>query len=167
MAGQGAAQVQPKTFLVIGDGEHGKDTAGRMLAEIIGRPYASSSEFCAQKAIYPLMADMYPDWRACYEDRRNYRRLWYHAIAAYNLRPGPSLAEQVLEKHGAYVGMRKRSEFEASRHLFDVVLWVDRSKVEAPEEKGSQDLGPADADFVLDNNGSKAFLEAQIRALSA
>ncbi|PCJ08768.1 MAG: hypothetical protein COB16_06660 [Rhodobacteraceae bacterium] len=165
MTGWGANQPQPKTFLVLGDGRHGKDTAGRMLAEITGRPYASSSEFCAQKAVFPLVSDLYPNWRACYGDRVNHRKLWFHAIAAYNQRPGPSLAEEVLVDHGAYIGMRNRAEFTASRHLFDLVLWVDRSEHVPRESRASMELGPGDADIILDNNKDLDHLEAQVRAM--
>lgn len=150
--------------LVIGHGRHGKDTAGKMLAQITGKPYASSSEFAAQKAVFPVLADLYPDWVACYEDRHRHRELWFHAIAAYNLRPGPMLAEQILHDHGTYVGMRKRAELERSRSLFDLVLWVDASERLPCEPETSMELTPDDADLVLDNNGSTDHLRAQIEA---
>lgn len=148
--------------LIIGHGRHGKDTAAAMFAEITGYSFVSSSEFAAQKAVFPLVADIYPDWRAAYEDRANHRALWYHAIRAYNLRPGPMLAEQILENHDIYVGMRSRAEFERSRELFDLVVWVDRSEVLPPEDNGSNELTPEDADWLLDNNKSLEHLEAQI-----
>lgn len=152
-------------ILIIGHGDHGKDEAGRMVADQLGVSYVSSSEFCAQKAVYPLMADLYPDARACYADRRNHRALWYHAIKAYNLRPGPMLAEQILLDHGIYVGMRARAEFERSRHLFDLVVWVDRSENRPPEPLASNELTAEDADFVLDNNGCLDALEANVCAM--
>ena len=150
-------------YLVIGHGGHGKDTAGQMIAEAIGQSWVSSSEFCAQKAVYPLMRDFYPDWRACFEDRRNHRALWFHAIRAYNLRPGPMLAEQILRDHAIYVGMRARAEFERVRGQFDQVLWVDASARVPPEPDVSMELTAADADVVLDNNGSLEALEAQVQ----
>lgn len=163
---QAVAVPQPRC-LVIGHGSHGKDTAGEALAAVLGRPYASSSEFAAQKAVYPLLSDIYPDWRACYRDRRRHRALWFHAIAAYNLRPGPTLAEQILVDHCAYIGMRKRAEFEAVRALFDLVLWVDASKRLPPEPCGSMELTAADADVVLDNNGAPEALPGQVAAAVA
>ncbi|MBL4807304.1 MAG: hypothetical protein JKY31_08445 [Rhodobacteraceae bacterium] len=151
-------------FLVIGHGRHGKDTVGEMLAALTGRPFASSSEFAAQKAVFPLMVDQYETWQDCYADRANFRELWFHAIAAYNLRPGPSLAEQVLAEHGTYVGMRKRREFESTRHLFDQVIWVDRSDHLPLEPMGSMELTAGDADFVMDNNGDLLQLQAKVAA---
>jgi len=153
-------------LLVLGHGRHGKDTAAEILAAEAGLSKVSSSEFCAQKAVWPLVADLYPDWRAAYDDRHNHRELWFHAIRAYNLRPGPSLAEQILADHDIYVGMRSRAELAATRHLFDAVIWVDRSAVLPPEPEASIEIAPSDCDLVLDNNGDLADLRAACRALA-
>jgi hypothetical protein len=141
-------------ILIIGHGRHGKDTVGDFLAEIFGLPVKSSSEFVAERAVFPLVSDLYPDWRACYEDRASHRELWFHAIRAYNLRPGPMLAQQMLVDFDVYTGMRSRAEFERARACFDHVLWVDRSSHLPPETGGSMELIAADASEVIDNNGS-------------
>jgi hypothetical protein len=151
--------------LIIGHGRHGKDTVGDMLRARFGLRVASSSEFCAQKAIFPLVADLYPDWQACYADRASHRDLWFHAIRAYNLRPGPMLCQQILEDHDVYTGMRSRAEFERARGFFDLVVWVDRSDHLPPEPVASMELTADDADWILDNNGDLAGLEAEITAL--
>lgn len=148
--------------LIIGHGRHGKDTAAAMFAAATGYSFVSSSEFAAKKAVFPLVSDLYQDWRAAYADRANHRDLWYHAIRAYNLRPGPMLAEQILADRDIYVGMRSRAEFERSRQLFDLVIWVDRSEVLPPEPNGSNELTADDADWLLDNNHTLEHLEAQI-----
>jgi hypothetical protein len=148
--------------LIIGHGRHGKDAAGAILSARHGLRSCSSSEFAARHAIFPIVSDIYPNWRACYADRGAHRALWFHAIAAYNLRPGPSLAAQVLVRHDIYTGMRKRAEFDLSRALFDCVLWIDRSAHEAPEGGGSMELCAADADVVIDNNGALHDLEANL-----
>lgn len=151
-------------LLLIGHGRHGKDTAGDMLAALCGFRVVSSSEFAAQKAVFPLMQDFYPDWRACFEDRANHRALWFHAIAAYNLRPGPMLAEQILVDHDIYTGMRSRAEFDRSRQLFDLVVWVDRSRELPPEPGASMELTADDADLILDNNSDLAHLARQVKS---
>jgi hypothetical protein len=153
-------------LLIIGHGRHGKDTAGDLLAPY-GFRKVSSSEFAACKAVFPLVSDLYPDWRAAYADRHNHRDLWFHAIRAYNLRPGPTLAEQILEEHEIYTGMRSRAEFNLSRRFFDAVVWVDRSEILPPEPGGSMELTAEDADHVLDNNGSPEDLVESVRALAA
>jgi len=149
-------------LLVIGHGRHGKDTAAEILADLCGLRFVSSSEFAAQKAVFPLVSDLYEDWRAAYADRHAHRELWYHAIRAYNLRPGPSLAEQILAGHEIYTGMRSRAEFEQSRKIFNRVIWIDRSEKEPPEPEGSMELCAADADWVVDNNGCLTYLRGQI-----
>jgi hypothetical protein len=155
---------RPKV-LIIGHGRHGKDTAGAILARLAGLSFVSSSQFACEKAVFPLVADLYEDAAACYNDRGAHRALWHHAIAAYNLRPGPCLAAQILAGHDVYVGMRRRAEFDATRALFDLVVWVDRSQVEPPEPADSNELSPADADLILDNNAGLGFLTAQIARL--
>lgn len=163
----GAPGLRAARVLIIGHGRHGKDTAAAMLAEAAGLSFVSSSEFAAQKAVWPLVSDLWPDWRAAYADRAQHRALWFHAIAAYNLRPGPMLAEQILADHDIYTGMRSRAEFERARHVFDFVLWVDRSRILPPEPGASMELRAEDADRVLDNNGGESDLRAQIAGLVA
>ena len=153
-------------LLVIGHGRHGKDTAAALLAAALGLSFVSSSEFAARHAVFPLVADLYPDWRAAYADRAAHRGLWFHAIAAYNLRPGPTLAEQILADHDIYVGMRSRAELDRARGLFDLVIWVDAGARLPAEPGASNELHPGDADLVLDNNGTEADLRRAVRALS-
>lgn len=152
-------------LLIIGHGRHGKDTVSELLAAGYGLCGVSSSEFAAQKAVFPLVSDIYPDWRAAYEARGDHRELWFHAIAAYNLRPGPMLAQQILEHHDIYTGMRRRAEFERSRGFFDCVIWVDASKRLPLEPSGSMELSAKDADLIVDNNGPEAALPGAVADL--
>lgn len=154
-------------LLIIGHGRHGKDCVSDILRARHGLRGVSSSEFAAQKAVFPLVADLYPDWRAAYEDRHAHRDLWHHAIAAYNLRPGPMLAEQILEEHDIYTGMRKRDELARSRHLFDLVIWVDALRRLPPEPASSMELTAADADLIVDNNGPEDALPGEVAKLAA
>jgi hypothetical protein len=159
---QGAPRIARRKVLIIGHGESGKDLAASMLADFGGFRVASSSEFAARLAVFPLVSDLYPDWRACFDDRRAHRPLWFHAIAAFNCRPGACLAEMILRDHDVYTGMRNRAEFDQARHLFDDVLWVDRSEVVGPEAVTSMQLTADDADAVIDNNGCIDNLEARL-----
>ncbi len=111
------------------------------------------------------MRDLYPDWRACYADRHALRDLWFHSIRAYNLRPGPMLAEQILEGHDIYTGMRSRDELSRSHGLFDLVVWVDASRRLPPEPGGSTELSTDDADWIIDNNGPEANLPGEVARL--
>jgi len=154
-------------LLIIGHGRHGKDAVGDILRASYGLRSASSSEFAAQKAVFPLVSDLYPDWRAAYDDRHAHRDLWFHAIRAYNLRPGKMLAEQILDENDIYTGMRSRDEFERSRHVFDLVVWVDTSRRLPLEPCGSMELVADDADYVIDNNGPIDALPGRVGALVA
>lgn len=154
-------------LLIIGHGEHGKDSVGDILRDQYGMRSVSSSEFAAQKAVFPLVADLYPDWRAAYADRHAHRELWFHAIRAYNLRPGKMLAEQILEANDIYTGMRSRAEFEKSRHVFDLVVWVDASRRLPPEPGGSMELSALDAGWVINNNGAQEDLPGEVGKLIA
>lgn len=134
-------------ILIIGHGRHGKDTLAKMISKEIGYSWCSSSRFVAKSIIFPIVSDIYGDWKAAYEDRANNRELWFHAIRAYNFRPGPSLTKQILEDYNVYVGMRSRIEFEQSAQLFDLVIWVDRSPSIPHEPSSSMELIADDADY--------------------
>lgn len=149
-------------FLIIGHGRHGKDTVAAFLSDRYGLTFASSSAFIAERAVFPLVSDIYDTWQDCHSDRARLRELWFHAIAAYNARPGLSLVAQVLQDHDIYVGVRRRAEFEAGRHLFDAVIWVDRSRVLPVEPCSSMELSAADADFSVNNNGDFRELKAHV-----
>lgn len=154
-------------LLIIGHGRHGKDSVGDLLRDLYGLRAVSSSHFAAQKAVFPLVSDLYEDWRAAYEDRGNHRDLWFHAIRAYNLRPGKMLAEEILEEHDIYTGMRSRAEFVRARSVFDLVIWVDASDRLPPEPAGSMELSAADADLIVDNNGPADALPRKVGGLVA
>lgn len=158
-----AVNRKPK-LLIIGHGRHGKDTVAEMLGHQLGLSFMSSSEFAAKNAVFPITGDMYPDWQAAYADRANHRALWFHAISAYNLKPGQSLAAQLLETHDIYTGMRSRSEFSRAKHLFDFVVWVDASERQPLEPASSMELVRADAHITVDNNGTEARLRRTCRA---
>lgn len=152
-------------LLIIGHGRHGKDSVGEILRDEYGMRSTSSSEFAAEKAVFPLMRDFYPDAQACFEDRANHRELWFHAIRAYNLRPGKTLAAGILEDHDIYTGMRSRREFERSGDLFDLVIWVDAARRLPPEAVGSMELTADDAGWIIDNNGPADALPGEVAKL--
>lgn len=152
-------------LLIIGHGRHGKDTVGDILRDKYGMRSTSSSEYAAEKAVFPLMSDFYPDVQACFEDRANHRELWFHAIRAYNLRPGKTLAAGILEDHDIYTGMRSRVEFDLSRPLFDLVVWVDAARRLPPEPSRSMELTADDAGWIIDNNGPADALPGEVAKL--
>lgn len=153
-------------LLIVGHGRHGKDTAAALLARRLGLSWASTSDFVGRRAVWPLVRDLYPDWPAAYADRDRHRELWFHAIRAYNLRPGPSLAAQVFARHDVYVGIRARAEFQEARALASAAIWIDAAGRVPIEGAGSIEIGPRDADWVLDNNGDLAALGRAVAGLA-
>jgi hypothetical protein len=163
------AGVPSRRILIIGHAQHGKDTVAEMLRDNYGIRFASSSHFAINKAIWPMVQGRGP-WKSAqelYDDRANHREMLYHAIRAYNLIPGPSLAEQMfLEGYDCYVGMRSRDELEKSRSSFSAVVWVDASRRKPLEGTGSMNLGRKDANFVVNNNGDLRTLEIEVDRLA-
>ena len=67
-------KILPK-LLIIGHGRHGKDTVCEILKESYGFNFRSSSDFCAEKLVYPLLKDLYNynSYQEAYADRHNHR----------------------------------------------------------------------------------------------
>jgi hypothetical protein len=63
--------------------------------------------------------------------------------------------------------MRSKQELDASRHLYDAIIWVDASDRVDPEDKSSCTVTIDDADIVLDNNKTLADLYMNIQVLNA
>lgn len=144
-------------LLVIGHARHGKDSLCEILQQDHGLRFTSSSYFAAERAVRPWLAVrglLYPNLKACYDDRARHRPAWFQAIAEYNSSDPARLAREMLRSHDIYCGMRSRREFEAAEagELFDAVIWVDASQRVELEPLSSNELRQQDGDFVVDNN---------------
>lgn len=162
---------KPK-LLIIGHGRHGKDTVAEMLRDEHGFSFVSSSYFAGEKVVRPALAVCgitYDSMEECYADRVNWRAFWYEAIKAYNKGGKSRLAEEILVDHDMYVGMRSGAEYEASRALFDWVVWVDASgRGLPPEPRDSFDIDyDPETMLRIDNNGTLEDLEEQVSWLVA
>ena len=141
-------------LLVIGDGRHGKDTVCKLMHIGHDMTFRSSSDFANERAVFPFLKGKYNYTSAaeCYNDRINHREEWKDLIRQYNGDDPGRLVRELLEDSDIYCGLRHREEFEASKHLFDFILWIDASDRLPPEK--SNDLTVLDADLVIDNNGN-------------
>jgi hypothetical protein len=143
-------------LLIIGHGRHGKDTVAEGLVERMPTlSFMSSSMFVAQTVVRKDLEAVginYLDLEDCYEDRVNHRDFWRDSVARY-CNPPERMAQEILADHDIYVGMRTRREFAASRHLFDEVIWVDRTRLLPPEP--SCELTRWDATYYFNNNNGK------------
>lgn len=145
-------------LIIMGYARHGKDTVSEMLRDNHHLNFISSSLFCAENIMFPLLKDKYgyKTVKECFDDRANHRAEWYDAIRDFN-RPDPTrLGKAILSKYDIYCGIRHHTEFQALRNAgaFDMAIWVDRSDHVPPEPRSSCSVEPWMADFILDNNGS-------------
>lgn len=153
-------------ILIIGHKSHGKDEVGLRLAGLLNTQYRSSSLFLSERIVYPVLGPKY-GYRTtaeCYADRDNHREEWFNLIHEYNKDDGARLAKEILKEATIYVGMRNRVEYQVciDQGLFDVILWVDADKRKPLESPKSMQLTEEDADFVVDNNGTKGELQQQL-----
>lgn len=161
--------TRPK-LLIIGPARHGKDSVGAMLNGY-GFKCLASSEFASARIMLPYFLKQgktYSSATECFEDRVNgdNRAIWFQQIEAYNAPTWDRVAREMLaDGFDTYLGMRSRKEFEASKHLFDKVIWVDASKRLPPEASSSNELTADDADIVLDNNSTLLHLRVKVRQL--
>lgn len=153
-------------LLVIGHGRHGKDTFAEIANEVFETSYISSSEFCAEEVMYPLMKDQYVNAFECWKDRANHRDFWYEKIKAYNSPNLDHLTKEILSEYDTYVGMRDDEEFEVSKCHFDLVIWVDASeRVKIIDT--SMKIKKENADIIIENNTTlEDFREKVIKLLT-
>lgn len=145
-------------LLIIGHGRHGKDTVCEILQKHYGYRFRSSSDFCAEHLMFPLLKEKhnYKNFKECFNDRHNHRDEWYNAISNYCKDDQTRLGKEIFKENDIYCGLRNKAEFHAMRniHLFDYAIWVDRSDHLPLEDRSSMTLEIWMADYVIDNNGS-------------
>jgi hypothetical protein len=158
----------PLRVMVIGHGRHGKDSVGDVLRDHYGAKFVSSSWFMAERVVFPHFSGKYASVQECYDDRANHRSTWFDLIAAYNGSDPTKLGRAIFVEHDLYVGNRNTREFNALKNagVFDVSLWVDAcERVEYREPRSSLTIEPFMCDYIVDNNGTPAELERNVRVL--
>lgn len=168
--------IRPK-LLIIGHARHGKDTVGEWMVQK-GYTFVSSSRFVMEKAVWPefkyragqkpfpnethllpFSYSVWPDYftqEECFEDRHRFRAFWFETIAAYNRPDRSRLGRELYAAYDMYVGLRNWHELEALRlhKAFDLCVWVDASERCGPEPESSCTVTSAQADVIIDNNGT-------------
>lgn len=151
--------LEPR-LLVMGYGDHGKDTACKMLYALCGLTSMSSSLFSNEHIVYPVLKKRYgyESLEACYQDRHNHRAEWFELIKAYNTPDGIRLAKDLYRQFNIYNGVRNLGEFNAMKEakLFYKSIWIDAIvRKGTVEDKKSCTVSPRDADIIIDNNGTE------------
>jgi len=153
-------------LMVIGHGRHGKDTVSALIADQFDLTWGASSFLLSERVVYPVLKDRY-GYRSvaeCFDDRSNHRAEWFDTIAAYNAGDPARFTRELYDVYDIYCGLRNRDEFVAARKegLIDLTIWVDASERMPPEDSASCTVTKADADIVIDNNGTEAELERRL-----
>lgn len=153
-------------LMVFGYKRHGKDTACEYLRDRYGLTFASSSYSACEIFLFDQLKEKYgySTVQACFDDRHNHRSEWFDAIRAYNDDDLTRLAGQIFAGNDIYCGIRNKEEFDAAKSagMFDVGVWIDAGKRLPPEDASSMTLSMADADIVIDNNGTLKTLYAHL-----
>lgn len=147
-----------KKILVIAHARWGKDTFCEMLQQR-GLLFHSASQICVDEIIWPKMKFRYKNKQECYEDRVNHRSEWFDLISEFNTPDKSRLAKLVLKKSDIYCGIRSREEFEAAKHLFDEIVWVEAGFRLPEEPETSMQLNKSDATVIVNNNSTLDVLE--------
>jgi hypothetical protein len=162
-----------KKLLVLGYGRHGKDSVAELLVDR-GYTVIASSFFIAEKVMMPYFASIgkpYASVEECFADRHtaNNRAIWYDQISAYNTPNKDRLPSEIMQVADVYIGMRADDEYQASRYLFDAVLWVDSSaRGIPPEDVSSMDIkfDPKTMIYISNNGTIEDLMPEVMRTMS-
>lgn len=140
-------------LLICGHGGHGKDTVADIIAAQTGFVSTSSSNFAMQVLEEQIKQDLgYASFKEAHLNRSKHRPYLYELIRDYNSPNKSRLSREILVNHQIYVGMRDLEEFHASKHLYDLMIWVDASERLPLESKESFNIPKDEFDFIIENN---------------
>lgn len=156
-----------KKILILGHGRHGKDSAAECISNAYGLTFQSSSMAACEKAVYPVLKLIYgyKSVDECFMDRHSCKEVWKQLISMYNTPDKARLCKEILSRVDVYVGMRCPLEYEASKRLFDHVIWVDGSKRKSDDSTMKIEYDP-DTMLYLDNNGDEDDLPVRVAELN-
>lgn len=156
-------------LLVIGHARHGKDTVCEILRDKYGYKFMSSSEYCAEHVVFPILGPIYGyhTWQDCFVDRSNHRAEWFNIIREYNGKNPARLGLEIFATYNIYCGLRNAEEMRALKleKAYDVAIWVDASERVPAEDSSSNTITRDMADYSLSNNGTIEELQESIDVL--
>lgn len=157
-------------ILLIGHGQHGKDTAAGYFKELFGYKFESSSIAASRIFLFDILKEKYgyKDEMECFEDRINHRKEWHDLICEYNKDDKARLAKEILKDSHLYVGMRSDEECKEclKQGLFSWVIGIyDYRK--PLEGTGSFDINIWErSDIIIPNSSTPEDLKERIRKLA-
>jgi hypothetical protein len=160
-------QPEMVKLLVVGHARHGKDTFCEYLRDYYGYKFVSSSEFCAEKVIFPVLSPIYgyKTVKECFDDRSNHRLEWFNLISDYNASDPARLGRDIFAESDIYCGLRNSKEMEAlkAERAYDISIWVDASLRVPLEDSSSNTISKDMIDYLIDNNGTQEEFETEIK----
>lgn len=154
--------------LICGHGRHGKDSVADLLNKFNRMTASSSSYFVMSKLAEKICSDLgYTTLQECVEKRSLHRAYLYNLIRDYNSPDKARLSKEILTEHDIYIGMRDLEEFNASKNLFDLLIWVDASERLPIESEQSFNIPKKYFDIVIENNGTFEELQEKVKKLSS
>ena len=153
-------------ILVLGPKRSGKDALAELLNKHFEMTFKSSSEMANEIFIYDELKSKYgySSLEECFEDRHNHRQEWYLMICGYNMEDKSRLSKDIINNYDCYVGMRDLEEFESSKDLFDVIIWVDASK-RIVDGDSTNKISKEVAHIVVTNNGTFEEFESKSKVI--
>lgn len=161
-------------ILIIGHGQHGKDTTAEIIQEEFGLSFRASSEAALDIFMFDILQKRhgYKNKQEAIDHKNQskaIRKEWHDLITEYNINIPSRLASKILALNDIYVGMRSNREFEdcQKRKMFDLVLGVfDHRKPTESKESFNIDFFKA-SQIIIPNTGTLKDLRHRVKLLHA
>lgn len=153
---------------VLGLARSGKDTLSEHVSKTYGIDFKSSTYYIAEHIVFPELKDKYgyKNLKECFDDRVNHREEWAELVGEYNKQDYTKLTKGILSESDLYCGLRCEKQLEASRHLFDLVIWVDATeRLGVTEDSSSITVSKDMADIIIENNADLDTFKGKIERL--
>ena len=111
---------------IIGHGGHGKSTLADIIAKEHEISWIDTSLAAFNLFIWKQLKGVYKTKKDCLLDRVNNRQLWFDMISEFCKDDPSALITHIDKYFNMVVGIRSRREFDASKHLFHLVIGVWR-----------------------------------------
>lgn len=144
---------------IIGHGRSGKDTVAELLAKQTGLRFDGSISWCIKERVADVLG---VSSCSAWENRHKNREQWRKIIDDFRKDDPGCVIRDILCHADIIAGIRARAEFEATKHLFKHVIWVERSVPPDP----TLELTHLDATSYIHNTGAMRDLEFEVSAWS-
>lgn len=140
---------------VIGHGRSGKDTVAELMAKQTGLRFDGSISWCVKERVADVLgASSQSSW----ENRHQHRDEWRRIIDGFRASDPGCVIQDILCHADIVSGIRSRAEFEATKHLFKHVIWIERDVPIDP----TLELTRADATSEIDSTGPVDTLPGEV-----